>query len=331
MRDDGREKRRKDRPPAGVLRRLAHQLRDQKSSKIRMTFRSVVSSTIILSCVILLVPLCITLIAAVRKVASIDNSTSEYDTSPTAFRVSMPTLSSSTSTRTGANSEGGTQKPKNIEDGSYYIFLQRFPLQHTGGWLFHTEVLVCPRHNFTLQDRHMLDRAVASMVRDSFLPLEESWWTSTVATPTYCVELGYGGSSCTTSCCSVPQGISQRSYPLHARYAIIQNADGSQKSLFLYGTGTINGVEAYHAVCNNGHTPNNPTPCWSRWSGTDYNPLFNNCNTFTSTVLSCVYGLSQKKPNLGPSDMVTVKCHCQPTLSISADSTEETGSLLHIK
>jgi hypothetical protein len=302
-----------------------------------MTFRSVVYSTIVLSCVILLVPLFVTLIS-VRKVASIDtissvdDSTSEYDdTSITALRVSMPTTTSSSSTtRTGANSEtGGTQNPKNVEDGSYYIFLQRFPLQHTGGWLFHTEVLVCPRHNFTLQDRRMLDRAVASMVHDSFLPMEESWWSSTVATPTYCVELGYGGSSCTTSCCSVPQGTSQRSYPLHARYAIIQNADGSQKSLFLYGTGTIDGVEAFHAVCNNDHATNDPTPCWSRWSGTDYNPLFNNCNTFTSTVLSCVYGLSQKKPNLGPSDMVTVKCHCQPT--ISADYIEGTGSPLHIK
>lgn len=302
-----------------------------------MTFRSVFYSTIILSCIILLAPFCITL-RAIRKVASNDTGTSddnrvmtgtsEYDKGTSALRVSAPTLTGSTTTN---SRKGGAPNPS-IEDGSYYIFLQKFPLQHSGDWLFHTEVLVCPRHNFTVQDRRMLDqKAEASMGSDSFLPLEESWWTSTstVAAPIYCVELGYGGSSCTTSCCSVPQGVSQHAYPLHARYAIIRNIDGTKKSLFLYGTGSIDGVEAYHAVCNNGNATKDHNPCWSRWSGTDYNPLFNNCNTFTSTVLSCVYGLSQKKPDLGPSDIVTVKCHCQPTTS--AIYMEKIDSPLHIK
>ena len=58
--------------------------------------------------------------------------------------------------------------------------------------------------------------------------------------------------------------------------------------------------------------------CWSNWAGTDYNPLTNNCNTFTSTVLSCVYGLSQHKPSLGPSDLVTVSGRCPATATEEA-------------
>merc|ERR1712187_340401 len=63
---------------------------------------------------------------------------------------------------------------------------------------------------------------------------------------------------------------------------------------------------AWHDACDK--------KCWSNWAGTDYNPLTNNCNTFTSTVLSLVFGFSEKKPHLGASDLVTVKgpngqCH----------------------
>merc|ERR1712050_115591 len=86
------------------------------------------------------------------------------------------------------------------------------------------------------------------------------------------------------------------------RRAVIGNADGKQKTLFIYGTGAFDGNTAWHDACDK--------KCWSNWAGTDYNPLTNNCNTFTSTILSCVYGLSQKKPHLGPSDLVTVKGHC---------------------
>merc|ERR1712183_169486 len=69
--------------------------------------------------------------------------------------------------------------------------------------------------------------------------------------------------------------------------------------------GNFDGDVAYHHTCDK--------KCWSNWAGTDYNPLTNNCNTFTSTILYMVYGLSQKKPHLGPSDMVTVKGHCPST------------------
>merc|ERR1719183_3159000 len=96
-------------------------------------------------------------------------------------------------------------------------------------------------------------------------------------------------------------------FPLNAREAVIGNAVTSKKNVFIYGTGDFDGNAAYHAACDH--------KCWSNWAGTDYNPLSNNCNTFTSTVLSMVYGLSEKKPNLGPSDMVTVHGHCSSSES----------------
>merc|ERR1712217_405246 len=89
---------------------------------------------------------------------------------------------------------------------------------------------------------------------------------------------------------------------LKDRRAVIGNADGKQKSLYIYGTGAFDGNAAWHDACDK--------KCWSNWAGTDYNPLKNNCNTFTSTILYSVYGLSQKKPHLGVSDMVTVHGHC---------------------
>merc|ERR1712099_219668 len=69
-----------------------------------------------------------------------------------------------------------------------------------------------------------------------------------------------------------------------------------------YGAGSFDGETAYHHTCDK--------KCWSNWAGTDYNVLKNNCNTFTSTILYCVYGLSQKKPHLGISDLITVHGHC---------------------
>lgn len=136
-----------------------------------------------------------------------------------------------------------------------------------------------------------------------FVEIETSWWETKTAN---CVELGYGGAACTDPCCSVPFTNMQTSFLLNEKRAIIPNADAEHKTLFLYGTGMFDGITAHDALCNQ--------KCWSAWSGTDYNPITNNCNTFTSTVLSCVYGLSQKKPNLGPSDMITVECNCAPNL-----------------
>jgi len=183
--------------------------------------------------------------------------------------------------------------------GSNYVFLQKFPL---GGvsLFFHTEVLVCPKEGFSHEDAQFLDNQVANITAENgFLPVEQSWWNVKTAN---CVELGYGGAACSQECCSVPHGAEQQAYKLNERRAVIGNADTSKKSLYLYGVGGFDGNVAFHNACDK--------KCWSNWAGTDYNPLTNNCNTFTSTILYSVYGLSQKKPSLGPSDMVTVRGHC---------------------
>lgn len=199
------------------------------------------------------------------------------------------------------------------DDALSYVFLQRFPL--TGGLFFHTEVLVCPRSQFSSADRTMLDETSASMT--DYAELEESWWGP--LDKISCVELGYGGAGCTEECCGVPHGTEQTSYRLNERKAVISNIEPDQKKLFLYGGGPFDGEAAYHHVCDH--------KCWSNWAGTDYNPLTNNCNTFTSAVLSCVFGLSQKKPHLGPSDMVTVKCKCGDEVEIADHSGRSTASM----
>jgi len=189
----------------------------------------------------------------------------------------------------------------NVTDTKFFVFLQRFPL---GGvnLFFHTEVVVCPRSEFNATDQQFLDKQISGIGDKGFLQIADDWWTQRTA---QCVELGYGGAMCKEECCGVPNGPNQKAYPMNSRDAVIGNADGKQKHMYVYGDGSFDGNQAWHNACDK--------KCWSNWAGTDYNPLTNNCNTFTSTILYCVYGLSQKKPHLGPSDMVTVKGHCPAT------------------
>mmetsp|Transcript_21117 Transcript_21117/g.31501 ORF Transcript_21117/g.31501 Transcript_21117/m.31501 type:complete len:292 (-) Transcript_21117:205-1080(-) len=185
-----------------------------------------------------------------------------------------------------------------INQEEVYVFLQKFPLHHSFGRIFHTEILACSRAQFTLADKQFLDGQIAQ--GKDFTEVEASWWEQ--RSDINCVELGYGGSDCTEKCCSV---VENTKYKLNNHVAMITNVESDKKSLFLYGVGEFDGNDAYRAVCNT-----SAAKCWSHWSGTDYSLFQNNCNTFTSTVLSCVYGLSQKKPGLGVSDLVTVSCHC---------------------
>lgn len=198
-----------------------------------------------------------------------------------------------------------------LENELSYVFLQRFPLEGTP--FFHTEVLVCPQSQFSSSDQSSLNDYVASISampklgttgekHIPFVEIDESWWTQRTSS---CVELGYGSAPCKRKCCGVPHGQEQQTYSLNARQSMITNADTSQKALFLYGVGHLSGNDAYEDLCDTSHEK-----CWSNWSGLDYKLLKNNCNTFTSTVLSCVYGLSEEKPDLGVSDLVTVNCQC---------------------
>lgn len=215
------------------------------------------------------------------------------------------------------------KQPSNNNNGNnnkYFVFLQKFPLENTWQMIFHTEVVVCPRSTF---DDHTdflstLDQLVDKLSPPNnnnnsddttkgvpFAPVPKEQWT--LQSNSNCIQLGYGGDTCPTTCCGSPHGSDNTNYALNSRQAVIGNAMGEAKELFVYGVSDgVSGMDAYRAVCG-GDDDAMPT-CVSHWAGTDYNPLTNNCNTFTSTILKCVYGLSDAKPNLGISDLVTVEC-----------------------
>jgi len=209
--------------------------------------------------------------------------------------------------------------PKNYIDDKHdndisFVYLQKFPLQ--GVPFFHTEILVCSRNLFSKRDQIMLEEQITKIEKEdkvNYVLIDKSWWSQINIS---CTQLGYGGNNCKDRCCTVPHGIKQINYPLNASRAIISNADTTKKSVYLYGKGRLNGEGAYQGVCGG-------DKCWSNWAGKDYNIITNNCNTFTSTVLSCVFGLSQKKPHLGVSDLVTVNCNCSQQTMLSLDEEME--------
>ena len=209
-------------------------------------------------------------------------------------------------------------------DSSYFVFLQKFPLENTWGLLFHTEVVVCTSNAFDEDFITVLDSLAEKLSPSAdekvpFVQVPEEQWIK--QSESKCVELGYGGGPCTTPCCGSPHRNENTNYALNSRQAVISNAVGEEKQLFLYGKKDgISGSDAYRAVCH-GHNNNNNMmaaidglpKCVSNWSGNDYNPITNNCNTYTSTVLKCVYGLSDQKPDLGVSDVIRVTCPTEKT------------------
>ena len=235
----------------------------------------------------------------------------------------------------------GAAVPAAAEDDatSYYVFLAKYPLQSSFIKVYHTEVIVCPRENFSSDPSFltMIDGLVDTLMpstlfdgtatvheedatKQPFAQIDKDQWTK--QTNDGCVQLGYGGANCGTGCCGSPSKYGNRNYALSSTQAVISNAVGAKKELYFYGVSGstdesgseagIGGVDAYKAVCH-GHMnaiemAGDLPKCVSDWSGRSYNPLTNNCNTFTSTVLKCVYGLSDAKPHLGVSDLRTVTC-----------------------
>eukprot|EP00986_Skeletonema_menzelii_P004763 scaffold1665_cov149-Skeletonema_menzelii.AAC.13 len=224
----------------------------------------------------------------------------------------------------------------------YFIFLQKFPLQNSFKMIFHTEVVVCPRQAFA-KDAHFLeslDALVLELPPSSFddiminkkakkqihfAVVAKNQW-SAQSDPS-CVQLGYAGrydwssvdnayEFCRTACCGSPHKNENTNYALNSQDAVIKNAIGQEKEVYLYGVSSMSGEDAYRAVCH-GHmnaVEEDELPvCVSNWAGKDYNALTNNCNTFTSTVLKCVYGMSDSKPDLGVSDMMKVHCPKEKT------------------
>mmetsp|Transcript_21216 Transcript_21216/g.46033 ORF Transcript_21216/g.46033 Transcript_21216/m.46033 type:complete len:347 (+) Transcript_21216:156-1196(+) len=225
---------------------------------------------------------------------------------------------------------------------SYYIFLQKFPLESSFKMLFHTEVIVCPRETFSEDTAflNMLDGLLNTLApsrfdkaslqgssQTPFAAIEKDQWSK--QSEPGCVQLGYGGANCGSGCCGSPHKQQNRNYALSSTEAVIGNAMGDYKELYFYGVSGsvstvgvgggdngISGEEAYKAVCHghmNAIEMGKFPMCVSNWTGREYNPLTNNCNTYTSTVLKCVYGLSDAKPHLGVSDMKSVTCPSETT------------------
>lgn len=179
------------------------------------------------------------------------------------------------------------------EEGDYDVFLQVFRLRNTSwllGGLYHSEVLVCPRMPAGSGGwRRKLAGEPAP-----FLAVDERLWDSSTVE---CMELAYGGNSDRAPC----SGVMLRNQSLSARKALISNVEQGIVWKYWYGTGTQSGEEALQRFCGS---------CGKSWAGLRYRLLSHNCNTFTSSILHCVYGLSQKKPGLGISDLVNVDCPC---------------------
>ena len=222
-------------------------------------------------------------------------------------------------------------------DTKNYVFLQKFPLKNSFGMIFHTEVVVCPRKAFE-KDAHFLETldALVQVLPPSsfedvvnkkdkknqihFAAVAKNQWSA--QSENGCVQLGFGEKYnwntddnayefCRTACCGSPHKDENRRYALNSKQAVIENALGDEKEVYLYGVSPISGEDAYRAACHghmNAIEEDKLPVCVSNWAGTDYNALTNNCNTYTSTVLKCVFGLSDSKPNLGVSDMVRVSC-----------------------
>ena len=150
---------------------------------------------------------------------------------------------------------------KDNTDTSYYVFLQKFPLENSWKMIFHTEVIVCPRDTFatdteflglldglienTLSPSRFVERGVGDddttklpFVNDDTTKLpfaaieKEQWMKQSVAG---CVQLGYGGANCSSPCCGSPHKQENRNYALNSHQAVIGNAMGDYKELFFYG------------------------------------------------------------------------------------------------
>ena len=222
-----------------------------------------------------------------------------------------------------------TNPPTDDGESSYYVFLQKFPLESSFKMIFHTEVIVCPRETFA-KDQSFLDTLDGLLdtlmpsrfdvhtkdttpTKESFAHIKKRQWKK--QSEPGCVQLGYGGANCGMGCCGSPHLHDNRNYALNSQVAVIDNAMGEDKELYFYGVSrgddAIDGNDAYKAVCH-GHMNSiemgDLPKCVSDWAGRDYNPLTNNCNTFTSTILKCIYGLSDAKPKLGVSDLISVTC-----------------------
>jgi hypothetical protein len=185
--------------------------------------------------------------------------------------------------------------------GSSYVFVQRFPMARSRlvpRWIrqlfpfYHTDILLSPRSSFSVDDQQYLDAQISGMT--NFAKIEDSWWQTKT---TSAAQIGYGYGECSARCCNVKKV----EMPLNNRSSVVAGLDLSQKSIFVYGTTEKNADGALHALCNPENTRDD---IWSNWDHEDFHIYKNNCNTFTSTMLQNIFGLSQEHPLVAFEDEV---------------------------
>jgi len=179
----------------------------------------------------------------------------------------------------------------------HYVLLEVFRLRYTRlifGGFYHSQMAICPKSHFSAEERRVLDGLQLDPSK-GFAEVPPTLWRRS---PASCFKLSFGGIADNSRC----SGISAVRQALRLDSALIPNVEPGVAWKYLYGDGPFSGPQTARRICM--------TSCGDQWSGGKYNLVTRNCNTFTSTVLQCVYGLSQEKPGLGVSDLWRVGCSC---------------------
>lgn len=130
----------------------------------------------------------------------------------------------------------------------------------------------------------------SQLMGGDYTEIPATWWTSQKHRGS-CYSFAYGAGDDEwdeeDSACS---GVHDEYHKLYGTDALIPNT-GANVRKYLYGSSDLSGPDARQNVCKG--------TCGKKWKAGKYSGLFHNCNTFTSTVLKCAYGFSQRKAALG--------------------------------
>jgi len=154
--------------------------------------------------------------------------------------------------------------------------------------IYHTEVTICPRDQFSDQKQRELEKMINEVYK--YQKVKEDWWRS--SGDAHCEALSYGSG-----------GVEHYNQTFSKAMSGINNADLEKVWKYVYGTSDLSAKEGLDAVTFD--------MCSDYWSGDNYHPIKRNCNFFTSTILKCGFELSQMLPPIGPSSTRKVwTCEC---------------------
>lgn len=190
-------------------------------------------------------------------------------------------------------------KPQGIpNDDGYYVIMGIYRL--VIGIAYHGAVISCPKSSFSSDEQRQLDDAIS---KNYWTELNENWWGKSDIT---CKLIQYGGDDDTQQCSCISFDDAQtHEQPLSSLHANGEQFSSSGVWKYIYGTGSMDVDTVHHEACDQ------PIPSGDiNWSCHTYNAVEGpNCNTFVSFVLKCAYGLSDKKPDIGASDPMSITCN----------------------